>query len=798
MNKLKRLLIIFFIMCLSLSATACNNVTNNNPQSTVEGTQTSALQSDIKAKNANDYKIDITDEFTLTSSVPDGFTVQGSVYTITKEGEYTLSGLLLDGKVIVNVADNEDVTLNLDNIYMVSANSPISVISANNVDLNVVDGSYNLVAKDYTNTTAETTDTLTEVEEDAGIYSVADLNICGSGALVVKGESSYEDAIHTKKDLIIEDVILYAIGGNNALKGNNSVEIKSGDIIAVSNNGDGIKTSDSDTTSKGKQCGNIDISGGTIEIYSKNDAIDSAYDVNISGSTQLLINTDTYANLSSTNTQSEQQVNLILSSDYVNSDYRYSVYCYNDDVNDGIWVDGYDYSEVNFNDFDFNSNGGGMQGAFNGEIGDMPDMSNMPQMPNGEMGDMPDMSDVPQKPNGEMGNMPDMSDMPQMPSGEMGNMPDMSDMPQMPNGEMPDMSDMTGGNFNFNFSFGDTQMYAIEFNIPTDYQNIIIYQFNQDSENSTTDYVAKSDGSSIDAQNYMISSIEGGTITGDFTDIVSDNGQNKPLYSAKGIKADNSINISNGRIIIYSTDDCIHANNNTVLENNADPLGDINISGGSISLTSGDDGIHSDNILNINGGKIEVITSYEGIEANIININAGEVLIYATDDAINVSSGNSTPCINVNGGYVEVQTPSGDTDAIDSNGNYVQNGGTVIVKGGSSMGTVAGSIDVEGSVTVTDGTVVALGGICETPTNNSCNTIVIRQSGGLSDNASFSSGEYSITDSSGNKIVEFTLNEEYSSLWISSAKFEIGQSYSIIKDNTSIFEWTQNSATQSS
>ena len=768
MNKLKKILTIFFIMCLSLSATACNNVTNNNLQSTVVGTQPSALQSDIKAKNANDYKIDITDEFTLTSSTTDGFTVQGSVYTITKEGEYTLSGLLLDGKVIVNVADNEDVTLNLDNVYMISANSPISVISANNVDLNVVDGSYNLIAKDYTNTTAETTDTLTEVEEDAAIYSVADLNICGSGALVVKGESSYEDAIHTKKDLIIEDVILYATGGNNALKGNNSVEIKSGDIIAVSDNGDGIKTSDSDTTSKGKQCGNINISGGTIEIYSKNDAIDSAYDVNISDSTQLLINTDTYANLSSTNVQNEQQVNLILPSDYVNSDYRYSVYCYNDDINDGIWVDSYDYSEVNFNDFDFNGNGGGMQRAFNGEMGDMPDMSDMPQMPNGEMPDMPDM--------------PDMSDMPQMPNGEMG--------------DMPDMSDMTGGNFNFNFSFGDTQMYAIEFNIPTDYQNIIIYQFNQDSENSTTDYVAKSDSGSIDAQNYMISSIESGTITGDFTDIMSDNGQNKPLYSAKGIKADNSINISNGRIIIYSTDDCIHANNNTVLENNADPLGDIDISGGSISLTSGDDGIHSDNILNINGGKIEVITSYEGIEANVININAGEVLIYATDDAINVSSGNSTPCINVNGGYVEVQTPSGDTDAIDSNGSYAQNGGIVIVKGGSSMGTVAGSIDVEGSITVTGGTVVAFGGICETPSNNSCNTIVIRQGGGLSDNVSFSGGEYSITDSSGNKIVEFTLNEEYSSLWISSAKFEIGQSYIISKGNTSIFEWTQNSATQ--
>lgn len=30
-----------------------------------------------------------------------------------------------------------------------------------------------------------------------------------------------------------------------------------------------------------------------------------------------------------------------------------------------------------------------------------------------------------------------------------------------------------------------------------------------------------------------------------------------------------------------------------------------------------------------------------------------------------------TRCITVNGGYLEVETPSGDTDAIDSNGNYV-------------------------------------------------------------------------------------------------------------------------------
>lgn len=55
-------------------------------------------------------------------------------------------------------------------------------------------------------------------------------------------------------------------------------------------------------------------------------------------------------------------------------------------------------------------------------------------------GGMPDMSQMPDMPNGEK---PDMSQMPDMPDGEK---PDMSQFPDMSNGEKPDMSQMPGGN----------------------------------------------------------------------------------------------------------------------------------------------------------------------------------------------------------------------------------------------------------------------------------------------------------------------------------------------------------------
>ena len=270
----------------------------------------------------------------------------------------------------------------------------------------------------------------------------------------------------------------------------------------------------------------------------------------------------------------------------------------------------------------------------------------------------------------------------------------------------------------------------------------------------------------------------------------SSGNSSKKSYSTKGIKAESEINISGAAINISSTDDGIHSNSDSgVLETGEDGKGIISISGGTITISTGDDGIHADKELNITDGYINVLTSYEGLEAITINISGGQSFVYAADDGINACTGDgtSTPLINITGGYVDVTTGSGDTDGIDSNGSYTQSGGMVLVKSGSSSGQVSGSIDVDGNITITGGTCVALGGICETPVN-SVNAYVFSS-------VSFNAGSYSVKDSSGNEIISFTLNNSYSNGWICTSALTTNTEYTLYCDGSSLTNWTQSAGT---
>ena len=65
----------------------------------------------------------------------------------------------------------------------------------------------------------------------------------------------------------------------------------------------------------------------------------------------------------------------------------------------------------------------------------------------------------------------------------------------------------------------------------------------------------------------------------------------------------------------------------------------MTISGGECILSTGDDGAHAALSLTVLGGKITVLTSYEGLEANQITLAGGELDITATDDGINANGG---------------------------------------------------------------------------------------------------------------------------------------------------------------
>lgn len=630
LNKIKRNCVAAVILTMCLMTAGCaKNSTSTTTASGGETTITSGITKEdtdvTHADDAENYRVSITGNFTVTSDTSDGVTQSGSVYTITKAGEYTVAGLLSEGQLIVDAGDEDEVTIVLNGTSITcSSGSPIYVKNASEVKIKSEENSFNEVIDKR----AEATEDSSDDAGNAAIYATCDLKLVGKGALVVTG--NYNNGIQSKDDLSIKNVIVKVTAVNNAVKGNDAVDIESGNIIAISAKGDGIKTSNSSISNKGKQKGIVTITGGNIDIYAACDGIDAAYSVDISGDGNLNIYTDTYS----------------------------------------------EYSE-----------------------------------------------------------------------------------------EVTSSGSSSGTSTSRDSSANKT------------------------ASANTVSYVAASD-TIANAPGGFGGNKAGGDrpgMPGDFNESGNSSGQS---YSTKGIKAKSEINISGFTINVCSTDDGIHANSDSgVLETGEDGKGTIVINGGTITISSGDDGMHADKQLDVNDGYINIVTSYEGLEAMTINLNGGKIYVYATDDGINACTGDgkTSPIINVTGGYIDVTTASGDTDGIDSNGNYVQTGGMVLVKGGSSSGNVSGSIDVDGTVTITGGTCVALGGICETPVN-SVNAYVLSS-------VSFSSGSYSLKDASGNEVISFTVDGSFSNGWICSDTLTTGTSYTLYRGSDSVADWTQESGT---
>lgn len=269
---------------------------------------------------------------------------------------------------------------------------------------------------------------------------------------------------------------------------------------------------------------------------------------------------------------------------------------------------------------------------------------------------------------------------------------------------------------------GSSTYYIYQLEKPAGASSFTLYRYQGKSVTSysTETYNAKSDAKAFNSAYDMVQiSVSSSKINFSSWSNYSSGNTNGADVSAKGIKAENEIYVKAGTVNIKAYDDAIHANNDGTLENGSSPLGNIVISGGNLTLEASDDAVHADNQLTISGGKTNITTSYEGLEGNVINISGGETYVYGTDDGVNATSGKASPAINVSGGFLDVEVPaSGDTDGIDSNGNYTQTGGVVIVKGpGSASGGGGGAaaLDTDGSVSLKNCTLIVYGGIERTP-----------------------------------------------------------------------------------
>ncbi|WP_235816480.1 carbohydrate-binding domain-containing protein [Bacillus massilinigeriensis] len=257
------------------------------------------------------------------------------------------------------------------------------------------------------------------------------------------------------------------------------------------------------------------------------------------------------------------------------------------------------------------------------------------------------------------------------------------------------------------------------------------------------------------------------------TDTNSTTATSTETESTKGLKAAVEVGIGGGSFTLNSLDDAVHSNNS------------ITITGGDLKIASGDDGIHADTAILTKGGNININKSYEGVESQSITIADGKIHVNASDDGINIGGGNDQSgmdmeqaessengLLSFNGGYVYINSVG---DGLDSNGSISMTDGTVIVNGPTDNGNAP--LDYGQSFEISGGLLVAAGSsgmAMATSEESKQNSIIMNypktQSAGTI---------IHLEDSKGNSILTFAPEKDYQSVIISSPKLRKDTSYTL-------------------
>ena len=250
--------------------------------------------------------------------------------------------------------------------------------------------------------------------------------------------------------------------------------------------------------------------------------------------------------------------------------------------------------------------------------------------------------------------------------------------------------------------------------------------------------------------------------------------------SMKGIKAAGDLLISGGSFIIDSADDSIHSNSS------------VTIKDGVFEIASGDDAVHADEDLTVAAGTIHISESYEGLEALHLEIQGGEITLTASDDGLNAAGGtdssgtqggrdgifggggpessSSDGTILISGGTLHI-TASG--DGMDANGSLEITGGYTVVAGPTQGDT--STLDYDTTARITGGTFMGTGASGMAQTFSEARQGVISVSVGEQSAGT----EVTLTDSSGNAILEVTPELSFSVIILSSPELVSEDSYTL-------------------
>ena len=193
----------------------------------------------------------------------DGISVSDNIITISKGGDFEVTGTLDDGQIVIDT--EEKVKLRLSGMSLTNKNG--SAVYVKNAD------------KAYITLTDNTENTLTDGEnytsgdenEKGCITSRDNLEIKGSGSLSVNG--NYNHGIFSSNSIEIGNGNITVNAKNDGIHANDTLAI-SGGTVNVTAEGDGIQAEEI-----------LDISGGEVTVNSTDHAIHCTSDINITGGT---------------------------------------------------------------------------------------------------------------------------------------------------------------------------------------------------------------------------------------------------------------------------------------------------------------------------------------------------------------------------------------------------------------------------------------------------------------------------------------------------------------------------------
>ena len=260
---------------ISTSASSTSGTTSKVADSFSTDVKSGAKLAEDTHYSAKDLTWDSSSEVTIDLSNPtatDGVTVSDGVITITKAGNYKLTGTY-EGQIKVEAGDSDIVRLILNNATITnSTGAAINVVEADEVVIYTASGTTNTVSdgSSYSDTASGS--------PDAAIYSKSDLTLAGEGTLKVEGK--YEEGIHTTDGLVIASGALEVNAANTGIKGKDYVDILDG-TITVTATKDGIKATNDTDGNRGW----VRLSGGTVNISAGDDGFKAERVLEISGGT---------------------------------------------------------------------------------------------------------------------------------------------------------------------------------------------------------------------------------------------------------------------------------------------------------------------------------------------------------------------------------------------------------------------------------------------------------------------------------------------------------------------------------